>query len=51
MANIKKYIKALLYPAGDNQESHKAHQAGNQSARREWDPYSNMNNHTKKTST
>ena len=31
MANINKYIKALLYPAGGHQGSHKAHQAGNQS--------------------
>ena len=29
MANINKYIKALLHPAGDHQGSHKAHQAGN----------------------
>ena len=51
MVNINKYIKALLHPAGGHQGSHKAHQAGNQSARREWDQYSNMNNNTKKTST
>ena len=30
MANINKYIKALLHPAGGHQGSHKAHQAGNQ---------------------
>ena len=31
MVNIKKYIKALLHPAGGHQGSHKAHQAGNHS--------------------
>ena len=30
MVNINKHIKALLHPAGGHQESHKAHQAGNQ---------------------
>ena len=30
MLNINKYIKALLYPAGGHQGSHKAPQAGNQ---------------------
>ena len=30
MANINKYIKALLHPAGGHQGSHKAYQAGNQ---------------------
>ena len=30
MANINKYIKALLQPTGGHQGSHKAHQAGNQ---------------------
>ena len=29
MANINKYIKALLHPAGGHQGTHKAHQAGN----------------------
>ena len=29
MANINKYIKALLHPTGGHQGSHKAHQAGN----------------------
>ena len=29
MANINKYIKALLHPAGGHLGSHKAHQAGN----------------------
>ena len=31
MANINKYIKALLHPAGGHQGSQKAHQAGNRS--------------------
>ena len=31
MANINKYIKALLHPAGGHQGSHKAHQADKQS--------------------
>ena len=31
MANINKYIKVLLHPAGCHQGSHKAYQAGNQS--------------------
>ena len=30
MANINKYIKALLHPAGGHQGSHKTHQAGKQ---------------------
>ena len=30
MANINKYLKALLNPAGGHQGGHKAHQAGNQ---------------------
>ena len=30
MVTINRYIKALLYPAGGHQGSHKAHQAGNQ---------------------
>ena len=29
MANINKYIKALLHLAGGHQGNHKAHQAGN----------------------
>ena len=29
MVNTNKYIKALLHPAGGDQGSHKAHQAGN----------------------
>ena len=31
MANISKYIKTLLHPAGGHKGSHEAHQAGNQS--------------------
>ena len=30
MVTIKKYMNALLHPAGGHQGSHKAHQAGNQ---------------------